>query len=192
VSEPQRLKVINLYGPPGVGKSATRAGVFWLLKSHHQSIEEVTEFAKYLVLTNQISRLREEQVFCLAEQTHRQLILRGQYDYAVTDSPLALQPFYAAQAERAALVALALQTQSQFDNTNFYLSRDLTQVPFENSGRRHDLEAAIRLDGKLREYLAAIGIAYTDIPVDARTPWRVVERVLPGLVKAHSVAPARA
>jgi hypothetical protein len=183
VANQKRLKVINLYGPPGVGKSATRAGVFWLMKRYHQSIEEVTEYAKYLVLTHQSERLKEEQLFCLAEQTHRQLILRAQYEYAITDSPLALQPFYASLSERPALVDLALQAQSQFDNINFYLARDLSAVDFEETGRRHDLETAMRIDGEFRQYLTDIGIAFTDIRVDEHTPWRIVDLVSPGLIE---------
>jgi hypothetical protein len=182
VLEPKRLKVINLFGPPGVGKSATRAGVFWLMKSQHRSIEEVTEFAKYLVLTDQVWRLRDEQVFCLAEQTHRQLILRGQYDYAITDSPLVLQPFYANAAQRPALLALALQSHHEFDNTNFYLSRNFTDAAFETNGRRHNQVEAERIDGEIRDYLQALSIPVQDVAVDALTPWRIVEALLPGLV----------
>jgi hypothetical protein len=181
VSEPKRLKVINLFGPPGVGKSATRGGVFWLMKSHHQSIEEVTEFAKYLVLTNQGWRLRDEQVFCLAEQTHRQLILRGQYEYAITDSPLILQPFYANAAQRPALLELALQSHHEFDNTNFYLSRNFTDAAFETNGRRHSQSEAERIDGECREYLQALSIPVQDVAVDALAPWHIVDALLPGL-----------
>jgi hypothetical protein len=152
------------------------------MKSHHQSIEEVTEFAKYLVLTNQIWRLRDEQLFCLAEQTHRQLILRGQYEYAITDSPLILQPFYANAAQRPALLELALQSHEEFDNTNFYLSRDFKDASFETSGRRHDQADAERIDEEFRGYLQVLSIPVQEVPVDDLAPWRIVEALLPGLV----------
>ena len=181
---PRRLKVINLFGSPGVGKSTVRSGLFWLLKSHHVSVEEVAEYAKYLVHSGQLSRLREEQTACLAEQIHRQRILREHYVYAITDSPLLLQPFYAPPAEQPALLQLAQAAAAQFDNLNFYLTRDLLNDAFDVAGRVHDRADALRLDRELRAYLAAAGVRYQEVPVDAHTPWALAERLCPGAIAA--------
>jgi len=181
-SEHKRLKVINLFGPPGVGKSATRSGVFWLMKSYHMSVEEVSEYAKYLVLTGRTWQLKEEQLYLLAKQNHKQVILRGQYEYAVTDSPLALCSFYAPKSYMPAFFDLVEQARNQFENINFYLTRDLSRDAFELAGRVHDLAASQQIDLEMREYLDRLGIRCIEVPTDRLTPWRIVNAVRPDIV----------
>jgi hypothetical protein len=176
-----RLKVINLFGPPGVGKSSVRSGLFWLMKSLHLSVEEVSEYAKYLVLTGRTWQLQDEQLYLLAKQHHKQLILRGHYEYAVTDSPLALCGFYAPPGYLASFQALVRDAHHSFENLNFYLTRDLDREPFEPAGRVHDLETSRRLDGEMREYLGRERIEYVEVPIDLLSPWRILEYLRPGL-----------
>lgn len=175
-----KLKVINLFGPPGVGKSSVRSGVFWLMKSHGLSVEEVSEYAKYLVLRRCEWQLREEQLYLLAQQHHKQLILRGQYEYAVTDSPLALCDFYSPPGTLSSLSTLISELTDTFENVNFYLTRDLVNGCFEESGRVHDREASIRVDAQMREYLARRNIPYVEVPIDLLTPWRILDHLMPG------------
>lgn len=187
-----RLKVVNLFGPPGVGKSSVRSGLFWLMKSLHLSVEEVSEYAKYLVLTGRTWQLQDEQLYLLAKQHHKQLILRGHYEYAITDSPLALCGFYAPPGYLASFQALVRDAHHSFDNLNFYLTRDLGGKPFEPAGRVHDLDAARRIDGEMREYLAREGIACVEVPIDLLSPWRILEHLRPGLAPwPRFDAPAR-
>jgi len=181
MEEPARLKVVNLFGPPGVGKSSVRSGLFWLMKSVRLSVEEVSEYAKYLVLSGRTWQLRDEQLYLLAKQHHKQLILRGRYEYAVTDSPLALCGFYAPPGYLASFQALVRDAHASFDNVNFYLTRDFARSGFESDGRVHDRETAERIDGEMRAYLAREGIAYVEMPIDLLTPWRILERLRPGL-----------
>ena len=176
-----RLKVVNLFGPPGVGKSSVRSGLFWLMKSLQLSVEEVSEYAKYLVLTGRTWQLQDEQLYLLAKQHHKQLILRGRFEYAVTDSPLALCGFYAPPGYLPAFQPLVRDAHASFDNLNFYLVRDLRSLPFDATTRVHDLEAAVRVDGEMREYLAREGIGYTEVEIDLLTPWRILEQLRPGL-----------
>ena len=177
-----KLKVINLFGPPEVGKSATRSGIFWLMKCHHMSVEEVSEYAKYLVLTGRTWQLKDDQLYLLAKQHHKQLILHGRYEYAVTDSPLALCDFYAPANYLPAFRTLVEQAEDRFENINFYLTRDLS-AGFENEGRVHDLDASIQLDAQMRDYLAKRSIRYTEVKLDLYTPWRIVEHLRPGTAK---------
>ncbi len=185
-----RLKVVNLFGPPGVGKSSVRSGLFWLMKSLHLSVEEVSEYAKYLVLTGRTWQLQDEQLYLLAKQHHKQLILRGQYEYAVTDSPLLLCGFYAPPGYLPSFQALARDAHRSFDNVNFYLTRDLDTHAFDAAGRVHDREAAQRIDGEMREYLAREGVEYTEVTIDLLTPWRILEHLRPGLATWPRFDPA--
>jgi hypothetical protein len=174
-----RLKVVNLFGPPGVGKSSLRSGVFWLMKSLHMSVEEVSEYAKYLVLTERTWQLEREQLYLLAKQHHKQAILQGRYEYAVTDSPLLLCAFYANRDDDTNFVRLTRETFDQFDNINFYVTRDLTDGPFETQGRVHDREQARLVDERLRQCLHRWGVPYTEIPLTIDAPLRVLQSIAP-------------
>ena len=66
-----KLKVINLFGAPGVGKSTIAAGLFYFMKTAGESVEHVTEYAKYLVLTDRVQQLEDEQLYLLAKQHHK-------------------------------------------------------------------------------------------------------------------------
>lgn len=43
------IKVINIFGAPGCGKSTTAAGLFWRMKCDDMSVELVSEYAKACV-----------------------------------------------------------------------------------------------------------------------------------------------
>lgn len=181
----KKLKVINLFGAPGRGKSAVRSGIFWLMKSHHFSVEEVSEYAKYLVLTGRFWQLQEEQLYLLAKQHHKQLITeRNGYEFAVTDSPLQLCSFYAPTGYYDSFHDLIDESGERFENINFFLTRDISSetAVFEDRGRTHDREASIQAENDMREFLAQKGIEYTDMSIDLYTPWRIVEAIAPGKV----------
>lgn len=182
----QKLKVINLFGAPGRGKSSVRSGVFWLMKSHHLSVEEVSEYAKYLVLTERYWQLKEEQLYLFSKQHHKQLIIeRAGYEFAVTDSPLQLCAFYAPQDYYYHFDGLVDEINEHFENINFFLTRDVEADPenFENRGRYHDLKASIEVEQRMLEFLSKKNIQFETVNVDIFTPWRIVEKVKPGLVK---------
>jgi predicted ATPase len=56
----KQLKVINLYGGPGTGKSTTAAALFALMKREGYNVELVTEFAKDLVWTERNKELGDQ------------------------------------------------------------------------------------------------------------------------------------
>ncbi len=189
----RKLKVINLFGAPGRGKSSVRSGLFWLMKSHHMSVEEVSEYAKYLVLTGRTWQLTEEQLYLFSKQHHKQLIIeRSGYEYAATDSPLQLCSFYAPDTYFRTFEALVDEAMAGFENINFFLTRDIESDAadaFEERGRNHDREASIRVEGEMREFLARKGIGYQDMTVDLLTPWRILEAIAPGTASWPSFAP---
>jgi hypothetical protein len=182
MSSSPKLKVINLFGAPGMGKSAVRSGVFWLMKSIHMSVEEVSEYAKYLVLSDRQWQLTEEQLYLFSKQLHKQHVVgRSGYEYAVTDSPIQLCPYYAPSTYFKTFGPLVDEAFDSFENINFFLSRDLSgPAVFENRGRRHDRSGAIAEEARMKQFLADKGIPYTELPVDMFTPWRILETIAPG------------
>lgn len=177
-----KLKVINLFGAPGRGKSAARSGLFWLMKAHHMSVEEVSEYAKYLVLTGRTWQLKEEQLYLFSKQYHKQHIIeRTGYEYAATDSPLQLSAFYSPAGYFHSFEALIDEAYHRYDNINFFLSRDVREEDYEERGREQDHKASIEVELKQREFLARKNIKYVDINVDMFTPWNILEHIAPGL-----------
>ncbi len=164
------LKVVNLFGPPGVGKSTVRSGLFWRMRSDQMSVEEVSEYAKYLVLTGRTWQLEADQLYLLAKQHHKQLILEGKYQYAVTDSPLPLCAFYAQENYLPGFTEIVMAAYARFDNLNIYLTRGMHADEFEQAGRVHDFEASRLIDLRLRAFLAHHNVTYIELPVDHSTP----------------------
>jgi hypothetical protein len=185
------LKLINLYGAPGAGKSATRSGIFWLMKAHHLQVEEIGEFAKYLVHTGDLERLQEEQAYCLVEQVHRTRILAKHYEYAVTDSPILLQPYYANRSEQAELCALAHRASAAYESFDFYLTRDFSSG-FAQEGRRHTRTESDVIDQQMRAYLDGQGVECVEIAVSMQAPWEIIEHVCPGILQINPPLPRRA
>jgi hypothetical protein len=184
------LRVINLYGAPGVGKSTVRAGVFWLMKNLHQNIEEVSEHAKDLVHSGQTWQLRDAQLSILAAQQHRQLLVaRAGYAWAVTDSPLLLCVLYAPPDYMSSFERLALEAHERYDNHNFFLTRAADPTEDEASraarhcdrGRHQSYGQSQALEQRLRAQLERLAVPYVELPTRMDTPWAVVERVCPGL-----------
>ena len=149
-----KLKVINLFGPPGVGKSTAAAGLFYLMKRDHFSVEQVTEYAKYLILSGNEKTLQNEPGKLLAEQYHKQEILTDFYDYAITDSPLPLVSYYNQKTPKS-FSAYSFELFDEFDNINLFITRDLTgDAQYETEGRIHTKDQSIKIEQELREYLS--------------------------------------
>jgi hypothetical protein len=178
-----RLKVINLFGAPGMGKSAVAGGLFWLMKSHVMSVEQISEYAKHLVLCGYTeAQLLSSQNEILEKQHHKQVILKGKYDYAVTDSPLPLCSFYAGGPADSAFSREVGDRFNGFENINFFLSRDLSgNAHFEEEGRTQNKRRSIEIEREMLLFLQQRGIPYERLSVAIETPWLILERIAPGI-----------
>ena len=184
----QPLQVINLFGAPGIGKSGCASGLFSLMKSSHQSVQLITEVAKALQLGGQGWRLDWDQCGIFGLQQYEQLVLRGKYEYAITDSPLMLCAFYGKRKYPDSYYSLVRESFEEYENHNFFLWRDLdTASPFETEGRAHDREMSRVIQERMPEFLTRNGIAFKTIEVqEDRTSWQLLDEVKPGLKKAPS------
>ncbi len=174
------LIVINLFGSPGIGKSSLKGGLFWHMKSRHESVEEIQEYAKYLVITDRTWQLREEQLYLFAKQHHSMFILRGKYKYCITDSPLLLTSFYAAKdATPPAFYDCVNQYNATFKNINFFVCRDLTNPNevFEDGGRIHNREDSIEGERAQRQFLSDLNVPYVDIQLNSDAPAKIYEYI---------------
>lgn len=161
------MRIINVWGGPGSGKSTTAAGLFSMMKMRGHKVELVTEFAKDLTYKKDFITL-SNQLAVLGEQDHRLRRLEGHVDYVITDSPLLLsivyaQGIYSEQWFRRAVWG-AFCT---YDNTNFLLKR---AKPYMEYGRNQTEDEAREIDGVLRRLLDAYGVEFTQIKGDEAAP----------------------
>jgi ABC-type oligopeptide transport system ATPase subunit len=152
------MKVINLWGGPGCGKSTTASGLFHLMKLRGHKVELVTEFAKELTYDENWDMLtRQEKI--LEEQYARQQRLISHVDYAITDSPLPLNIIYARPELKINdfFSSWVMDLYNQFDNFNIMLKR---VKPYSHYGRKESSETAKNIDKQCITLLDSLQVPY--------------------------------
>lgn len=170
------MKVINLCGGPGVGKSTLAADLFTFMKKQSHNVELVTEYAKQLTWEGRTAAL-SNQIYVFAKQLHQLHRLQGQVEYIVTDSPLFLSLVYKPEDMHPAFDALVMDTIGHFDNINFLLKRDVKYVP---EGRNQTLKEAVDVDKRIKTVLDYFRISYEHInPTDTDVLSRIAQKLEP-------------
>jgi hypothetical protein len=170
------MKVINIFGGPGAGKSTTAAGLFYLMKLDHLRVELVTEYAKEVTWERR-HNLLSDQLYMFAEQHRRLVRLRGQVDYVVTDSPLLLSAVYREESYPVVFEQLVLEFWNAFDNCNFALKRVKEYVKL---GRRQTEAEAKEVDTRVEQVLARFEVPHAVLPGDKDAPAKILESIKQG------------
>jgi nicotinamide riboside kinase len=163
------MKVINLYGGPGCGKSTTAAGVFSALKQRGINCEYVHEWIKWSVWEKR-TVIFDDQLYIFAKQHHMLHTLRGQVDVAICDSPLLLSNIYGLLYDNGSMrgkesfFSLVEETYNSFDNTNIMLGREKSYNPM---GRVQTEDQAKELDGTIKDYLTGNSHEYLEVQGNA-------------------------
>lgn len=141
------MKVINLYGGPGTGKSTTAAGLFSLMKLKGHKVEFASEYAKDMVWDKAYEVLND-QLFIFAQQ-HRKIRRLEQHgvDFVITDSPLLLSLNYAPKGYFHAFEDLVEEVYDSFNNIDVFLHRVKPYAPY---GRRQSEESAKEMDETIK------------------------------------------
>lgn len=147
VVAPSDLKVINLWGAPGVGKSTTASGLFNLMKTMGLKVELVTEVAKDHVYERNFKSLANS-LLVLGQQDHRLRRLVGEVEWVVTDSPLPGTAVYMTEEYRPWLEDAAFRAYRRYTNYDFLVIREKAYQPW---GRTQSEPAALALDAEFRE-----------------------------------------
>jgi hypothetical protein len=158
----QRMKIINLFGGPGSGKSTTAAGVFFELKKQGHSVELVQEYAKDLVWDQRFNIL-EDQIYVFAKQQRRiARLLNHNLDWVITDSPIPLGLCYVKPNTLAACFdELVMRTFDQYHNINFLIERN---VPYDPVGRNQKSQAEAEVfDQKILDMLTTHAVNYHSV-----------------------------
>lgn len=150
------MRVVNIFGGPGAGKSTTAAGVFHAMKKQRLEVELVTEYAKDMTWEGR-NNILTDQLYVLAKQNRRLHRLRGQVDYIVSDSPLVLGLIYAQPDYFDSFQPFLMEVFNSYENINIMLSRDFEYNP---NGRNQTADQATQIDRNLQSLLEQNNVPY--------------------------------
>jgi cellulose biosynthesis protein BcsQ len=146
------MKVINLFAPPGAGKSTTAKLLSAMLSLADYKVEFLPEFAKFATLSRNHSAL-SDQIYMFAKQENRLKVLsHTDIDYVVMDGPLPLTLLWQPAGYYRYYEPLVMEVFSSFDNINFLLRRG-DAAPYKTFGRNETEAEAADLGLRLEQLL---------------------------------------
>lgn len=157
--------VVNLIGPPGVGKSVCAGLIFAELKMRRHTAEYVQEYAKHLVWKNDLDTINN-QYYVSSKQYELLNHVNGKVRYIVTDGSLVHGLIYNELNEgnvcdREKTRAYIVRRLLEFRNVFIFLQRG--DYPFEQEGRIHTYEESVDIGRRLKQLLDALGVDYLTI-----------------------------
>ena len=169
------MKVINLFGGPGTGKSTTAADLFALMKWKNINVELVNEYAKEVTWAERYQIL-EDQLYIMAKQNHKLWRLKGKVDWVITDSPLILSLVYAKPDYFPSYYrAFGHELYNHYDNINIFLKRE---KPYHKVGRNQTEEEARQKDEEILSLLNLYKYPYTVISADQNAKNDIFELIM--------------
>ena len=164
--------VVQFFGGPGCRKSTMAASVFSKLKWLNYNCELVTEYAKDKVW-EETEVILDNQIYVFAKQHHRIWRLLSKVDIIITDSPFVAGHVYDKE-ERKTLTSLMLSEYGKLNSLNFFINRSAI---FNPSGRIHDEEQSIQLDKRIKDFLIAAQILYTDVIGEEKSVNKIIKMI---------------
>ena len=170
--------VCNFFSGPGAGKSTLAAATFARLKMLNVNCELVTEFAKDKTWEKNFTAL-SNQIYVFAKQYFRMDRCADKVDVLITDSPLALSPYYNKDPDiHKPLCELAKRIADKFNNINYFVKRVKKYNPV---GRNQTEEESKKIDIELKNMLKDYEIPYVEINGDIMSVDKIVDDILDAL-----------
>lgn len=164
------MKVINLFGGPGTGKSTIAAGLFTKMKMKHMNVELVTEYAKSLTYDSRFNIIESDQLYILAKQNRKLERLKPCVDIAITDSPLLLCGIYFNPDKNTCnentFMKLLHEMHNSYDNMNIFLERN-SENPYQETGRTQTIAQSFEIDRRIKNSLKDIDYISVKSDIDA-------------------------
>lgn len=154
------MKVINLFGAPGAGKSTTMLGLTYKMKMMGLSAENTPEFFKELIFEESSTAKFGGQLHILDNQNIRLARLKGKNDFTISDCPLPLIGFYTEEDYIKGFHELTTNLFNQYDNLNYFILR---KHEYESEKRIHDELESDNIAIELPLYLKEHGVEVTYI-----------------------------
>ena len=171
------MKVINLFGSSGSGKSTNAAGLAYELKTEGFKVEIITEYAKELCILSS-EHLLENQIWVFANQYQKMKYLSEELDFVITDSPLYLGIFYSLKHNfkfSSELNPLIEKVYNSFYNINIFLERHHDWDPY---ARVQTEEESKEDSEKLKAFLKEESVDYVTFKTG---------RYLPAILKKYII-----
>ena len=168
------MKLVNIFGSPGSGKSTTSAGLFSLMKLKKMNVELVTEVAKDFVW-EQRKQCLLDQFYVSALQNHRLERLRDKVDWAITDSPLLLSLIYAPCGYYKNFKPMMLEVFNSYDSVCIYLNR---VKPYSCIGRMQNEKESDEIGLMIKEKLIDYKVDFIEIDGDEDAPKKIYEKII--------------
>ena len=153
------MKLINLFGGPGTGKSTIAAQIFSKLKWNEINSELVTEYAKDVVWDEAYKKL-ENQIYIFGKQLHKLWSVKDKVDVVITDGPVVLSLIYGKKMDPH-FNQLVLNEFNKFDSINIFLTR---HKPYNPIGRTQTEYEARNIDDVVFNTLHYYNIEHTTWP----------------------------
>jgi hypothetical protein len=178
------LKVINIWGAPGVGKSTVATGLFTLMKIKGHSVEYVSEYAKDLTWGRDWMGLAH-QPSILAHQDYRLYRLNNQVEWVVLDSPLPMQIAYMGDAwVGIGLDRTAWDLFARYDNFNVLIERS-GLFPYEEAGRNQTSEQAMMLDNVIDHLFHTAILDDEDFSLEMKSSFEAPHKIYQWLMESE-------
>jgi hypothetical protein len=152
--------LINLFGGPSAGKTTASAYLFTLLKQVGIDTEIVSEFAKDLVLENNLRAL-EHQWYVMATQAYRIMCAYRSMQVVISDSPVLLGIIYDKENSKA-LFDLCMEQHHRYNNINIFVTRN-ANYKHTMAGRIHSLTQSVAIDNAILRILDENKIPYLSL-----------------------------
>lgn len=159
---------INLFGPPGVGKSTAAAAMYARLKKAGVNVESVTEYAKSWV-TRGLPVKRYDQIYFFGkQQQYEYRWLANGVAHIITDSPVFLSVMHALKYGAADLAPHLWELTKLYDAEhpclNILLKRG--NYAYQQQGRFQTEGESAQFGTEMRAWLTAYYGTFHDVPAD--------------------------
>jgi hypothetical protein len=148
------MKVINIFGGPGIGKSTQAYDLFVNLKKLGKNVDVIPEYAKKLVYRNATNILAKEQLYIFSKQIHEYRIReQAGVEIVICESPLPLSIVYNklnSSEDFKYFDELVWHEFNKYENINIILNRE---TDYQNIGRYQDIDGAINVDNLVKNLI---------------------------------------
>jgi hypothetical protein len=177
------MLVVNLLGEPGVGKSVTAAGLYYLLSINGHRSEVIPEVAKGYAWDTPKDHtgksyknpVFDQQVFLLGKQNRLLERVKGKVDIAIMECPLILMDLYKPENYLKDFTNLVLEQFHRYNNFNIVIERNHNYNP---NGRLQNEEEAKEVKNKLISFLQQHNIEYITLKTDKEINQKIFNMII--------------
>jgi 2-phosphoglycerate kinase len=152
------MKVINIFGGPGVGKTTQAHDLFVHLKKSGYNTDIIPEYAKKLVYRNNIDILEHDQQYIFSKQLHEYRIReKSGVEIAISESPLPLSIVYnriTLSEDFKSFENFVWHEFNKYKNLNIFLKRE---TEYQTIGRTQSEDVAKTVDSVVSEVIRNLG-----------------------------------